>query len=173
MCTNNSKWIVPCLPAILSGQWVFLSFSDFPDSWAVVKNGKVPGSNFGIQHHYETPGELWVRIRNYAVINNIGREKLSPRPGFPIRDQLVGGHFRQNDQKVQENYKSNIFGAKQWCDMGGQADFSGSGRVPSVPPIGETLSQRSKIVGQPKSSRNKFLKSCHVKKLFWINSQNF
>ena len=39
--------------------------------------------------------------------------------GFPIRVQLVGVHFGQNWQKLEENYKTNIFGAKQWGDMGG------------------------------------------------------
>ena len=32
------------------------------------------------------------------------------------------GYFRQND-----NYKINIFGTKWWGEMGGQANFSGSG----------------------------------------------
>ena len=60
--------------------------------------------------------------------------------GFPITIWLVGGHFGQNWQKLNENYKINIFMAKQWGDMGGQVNFSGSGGIPSQShPLGETL----------------------------------
>ena len=45
--------------------------------------------------------------------------------GFPIRIQLMGGHFRQNDQKLDENYKINIFRAKQWEEMEGTSQFFG------------------------------------------------
>ena len=39
-----------------------------------------------------------------------------------------GGQFGQNSQKLHENDKIDIFGSKQWGDMGGgQANFSGSG----------------------------------------------
>ena len=60
--------------------------------------------------------------------------------GFPIRIQLVGGHFRQNDQKLDENYKINIFRAKQWEDMEGTSQFWGewgdpASRPPPSPPV--------------------------------------
>lgn len=38
--------------------------------------------------------------------------------GFPNWVRVVGGggHFWQNGQKLQENYKISIFGAKQWFE---------------------------------------------------------
>ena len=54
--------------------------------------------------------------------------------GFPIRIQLVGGHFRQNDQKLDENYKINIFRAKQWEDMEGTSQFWGEWGDPGSHP---------------------------------------
>ena len=42
-------------------------------------------------------------------------------PGFPIRVQLAGEHFGQNDQKLHENYKINIFGAKHWAGAWGES----------------------------------------------------
>ena len=38
-----------------------------------------------------------------------------------------GGQFGENGQKLHENDKIGIFWSKQWGDMGGQANFSGSG----------------------------------------------
>ena len=45
--------------------------------------------------------------------------------GFPIRVRLVGGHFGQNWQKLDENYKINIFWTKQWEDIEGTSQFFG------------------------------------------------
>ena len=61
--------------------------------------------------------------------------------GFPNWVRLVGGGgFGQNGQKLHENYKINILGAKQWGDMEGQANFLVSGGdPPSPPPLEETL----------------------------------
>ena len=50
---------------------------------------------------------------------------------------LTGGgrQFGQNGQKLHENDKIGIFGSKQWGGGGaGQANFSGSGGIPPVPP---------------------------------------
>ena len=52
-------------------------------------------------------------------------------PSFPNRVRLVGGHFGQNGQKVYDNYKSNIFGAKQWVNMQGQGNILGRTDPPS------------------------------------------
>ena len=49
--------------------------------------------------------------------------------GFLKWDQLVGGQFGQNIQKLQGNYKINIFGTKQWGRHKGQANFLGSGGI--------------------------------------------
>ena len=54
--------------------------------------------------------------------------------GFPNWVRLVGGGFGQNGQKLHENYKINILGAKQWGDMEGQANFLVSGGDPPSPP---------------------------------------
>ena len=65
-----------------------------------------------------------------------------PVAGFPNWVRLVGGQFWQNGQKLHENYKIGIFGSKQWGDMEGQANFSGSGRgspLSPPPPLEETL----------------------------------
>ena len=51
---------------------------------------------------------------------------------FSVRGQLVGGyfwHFGQNGQKLYENCKKNIFGAKYGGMGGGQANFLGSGGI--------------------------------------------
>ena len=53
---------------------------------------------------------------------------------FPKLSQLVGGQFGQNGQKLHGNYKIGIFGSKKWGDTRGQANFSGSGRIPQSPP---------------------------------------
>ena len=46
-----------------------------------------------------------------------------------------GGKFGQNGQKLYENYKINILGAKQWGD---KPYFCVVGGSPPVPPLGET-----------------------------------
>ena len=52
---------------------------------------------------------------------------------FPIRVQLVGRYFWQSGQKLDENNKINILGAKLG-DMGrGQATFWGSGGTSTSP----------------------------------------
>ena len=57
-----------------------------------------------------------------------------------------GGRFGQYVQKLHENYKINIFGAKQWGDMGGQNNFLDSGGFsPNLPPLLETLYARDNI----------------------------
>ena len=43
-----------------------------------VQNSQAAWPGFGIQPRYETPGERWVNIRSYIVINNIGWGRLSP-----------------------------------------------------------------------------------------------
>ena len=44
-----------------------------------------------------------------------------------------GGQFGEIGQKLHEKYKIGISGSKQWRgDMGGQANFSGSG-IPQFP----------------------------------------
>ena len=51
----------------------------------------------------------------------------------------MGGHFGQHDQKLHENYKINILGAKQCGKMGGQANLlGGEGSLRSLR-LGETL----------------------------------
>ena len=46
-------------------------------------------------------------------------------------------------EKLPENHKINIFGAKQWENMGGQTNFYGSGGIPPVlPPTTENLAQQ-------------------------------
>ena len=55
-------------------------------------------------------------------------------PIFPNRVRLVGGHFGQNGQKVHDNYKSNIFGAKHWVNMRAQGNILGRTDPPSPPP---------------------------------------
>ena len=50
-----------------------------------------------------------------------------------------GGRFRQTGRKLHENYKIVVFGSKHWGNMGGQANFWGSGGIPQFPLLGETL----------------------------------
>ena len=71
-------------------------------------------------------------------------------PEFYKQQQLRNRHVRFphiyffiNTYIQHENYKINIFGAKQCGDIRGegQANFSGNGGIPPVPPqLGETLS---------------------------------
>ena len=49
----------------------------------------------------------------------------------------MGGQFEQNGQKLHEDYKIDIFGAKQWRKWG-TSQFWGSGGYPPVSPLGET-----------------------------------
>ena len=62
---------------------------------------------------------------------------ITSAAGFSNWIRLVGGHFRQNDQKLHENYKINILVAKQWGSMGETSQFFG---LWGDPPIGKTLS---------------------------------
>ena len=50
--------------------------------------------------------------------------------GFPKWSKLVGGQYGQNDQKLHEYYKINMFEANQWEI---QATFLVSGRDPLSP----------------------------------------
>ena len=71
--------------------------------------------------------------------------------GFPKWGRLVEGQFRENGQKLHENYKSNFLGGKAEGETwGGQTNFSGSGGDPpqspslreilvSLTPLGVTL----------------------------------
>ena len=52
---------------------------------------------------------------------------------FPKWGRFVVGQFEQNGQKLYEDYKISIFGAKQWGTWG-QANFGGSGEDPSSSP---------------------------------------
>ena len=57
---------------------------------------------------------------------------------FPKWDRLVGA-FRQNGQKLLENYKINIFEAN-WCrGHGRHVNFLSSGGSPTPPTLAETL----------------------------------
>ena len=58
---------------------------------------------------------------------------LPLRTGFPIRVDLSVGHFGQNGQKLSENYKISILGAKQWGD---RPIFQVVGGSPSPPTRG-------------------------------------
>ena len=60
--------------------------------------------------------------------------------GFPNGfDLWGGGQFGQNGQKLNENYKINLFGAKEWRGYWGrQANFLGSGGGFPQFPLGET-----------------------------------
>ena len=52
-----------------------------------------------------------VYIKRYWHIQGV-----APKLGFPNWVWLVGGHFEQNGQKLHENDKISILGAKQWGD---------------------------------------------------------
>ena len=61
--------------------------------------------------------------------------------------QLVGRQFWKNDQKLQENYKINIFGLKQW-EAWGEEQISPvveGVQLVSRTPLGETLGSRSRF----------------------------
>ena len=44
---------------------------------------------------------------------------------FPKWGRFVGGQFRENGQKLHENYKINISGEKQRGEHGGTSQFFG------------------------------------------------
>ena len=69
------------------------------------------------------------------------------KQGFPNGVDWWGAQFGQNCQKLHENYKSGIFGSKQWGETWGeQANFSGmgGGAIPPVPPTRGNPAKKTK-----------------------------
>ena len=76
-----------------------------------------------------------------------------------------GVEFGQNGQKLHEN----ILGAKQWGDMGRQANFWGSGGIPPSPPTrGSPVSPGQFLA----SLKEAVARRCSVKKVLFKILQN-
>ena len=59
--------------------------------------------------------------------------------GFLNGVSLWEGQFGQNDQKLHEDYKINIFGAKQWETWGEDWLWEDTLSPPHLTPLGEIL----------------------------------